>query len=63
VKLQQTVKHDQVMNEFKEQCAQVRVELEQQYKQKLHNKMDKFRQEYTNKREREIKLEIDYAIE
>jgi L-lactate utilization protein LutC len=51
------------MNEFKDQCAQVRAELEQAYKAKMANKMDKYRHEYADKREREIKLEIDYAIE
>ena len=63
VKQQYTIKHEQVMNEFKDQCAQVRAQLEQAYKAKMANKMDKYRHEYAEKREREIKLEIDYALE
>ena len=63
VKQQYTIKHEQVMNEFKDQCAQVRAELEQAYKAKMANKMDKYRHEFAEKREREIKLEIDYALE
>lgn len=63
VKHQYTLRHEQVMNEFKEQCAQVRIELEQAYKAKMATKMDKYRCEYADKREREIKLELDYALE
>jgi hypothetical protein len=52
-----------VINEFKQQCAQVRNELELAYKGKLAHKMDKYKRELAEKREREIKLELDYALD
>jgi alanine dehydrogenase len=43
------------MTEFKQQCAQVRQELEQAYKQKMIAKIEKHKSEYAQKKEQEIR--------
>ena len=47
------------MTDFKEQCSQVRTELELAYKTKLNGKIEKFKNDFTNFREKEIKQEFD----
>lgn len=51
------------INDFKDQCAKVRSELEQAYKMKVNKKVDKFKQEHAILRETEIRQEYAKEID
>lgn len=59
MKQQFGTKQDLLVNDFKEQCNQVRDELSKAYKDKLAKKLNKFKQEYSS----QLKAECDSLVE
>jgi hypothetical protein len=56
-------KHDQAVSDFKSQCDQIRTELEAAYRLKTQHKLDRFKADYAQFREKELKYEYEQALE